>query len=341
MIKKVIKDEQLQELKRLLEVAENIVITCHVSPDGDAIGSSLGLLHMLRKIGKQAHVITPDMLPPSLTFLPGVKDIVVYTRQELLAKRLVDEADLIVCLDFNALYRIDRFAPVVEQSKATKVLIDHHLDPEGFADLVISYPEMSSTCELLFHTIYFMGMKRYIGRWSATCIYTGMMTDTGNFTYNSNNPDLYIIIADLVRRGIDKEQIYNIVLNTFSAERLRLLGYALSEKMEIFPEVGGALIVLDHEELVKYHYQRGDTESLVNRPLAIPGINWSIFLRDDVEYIKVSARSVGDFAVNDYCERYFSGGGHKNAAGGEFRGSLEDAKKLVYEIAESLKNKED
>ncbi len=338
MIKRVIEDELLQELKRLLFSSEKIVITCHVSPDGDAIGSSLGLCHVLHKLGKQAHVVTPDLLPPSLTFLPGVKDIVVYTRQELLAKRLIEDANLIVCLDFNALYRIDRLSTVVEKSKAVKVLIDHHLDPENFTDLVISHPEMSSTCELLYHVIYFMGLKRFINKWSAICIYTGMMTDTGNFTYNSNNPDLYIIIADLLRRGVDKDQIYNIAMNTFSADRLRLMGYAMSEKMELFPESGGALIVLSHDELVKYHYQRGDTESLVNRPLSIPGIQWCIFLRDDVEYIKVSARSVGDFAVNGYCERYFGGGGHKNAAGGEFRGSLEDAKQLVYAIVENLKN---
>ena len=137
--------------------------------------------------------------------------------------------------------------------------------------------------------------------------------------------------------GIDKDAIYNMAMNTFSADRLRLMGYALSEKMELFPEAGGALIVLNHDELVKFHYQRGDTESLVNRPLSIPGICWSIFLRDDIEYIKVSARSTGDFAVNGYCEQYFGGGGHKNAAGGEFHGSMEDAKKLVYEIAEKLK----
>lgn len=164
-----------------------------------------------------------------------------------------------------------------------------------------------------------------------------MMTDTGNFTYNSNDPDLYLMIAELLRFGIDKDNIYNMAMNTFSVDRLRLMGYALSEKMELFPEVGGALIELTHEELVKFHYQRGDTESLVNRPLAIPGIYWSIFLRDDVEYIKVSARSTGDFAVNGYCEQYFSGGGHKNAAGGEFRGSMEDARSLVYDIVANLK----
>lgn len=337
MLRRIINDVQVRELRRMLNVAQNIVITCHVSPDGDAVGSSLCLLHLLHRMGKVAHVVTPDMIPSSLTFLPGLKDVVVFTRQELMAKHFMENADLIVCLDFNALYRVDRLSTLLKEAKAKKVLIDHHLDPEDFADLTISYPKMSSTCELLFRLIYATGLMKFMSKWSATCLYTGMMTDTGNFTYNSNDPDLYLMIAELLRFGIDKDNIYNMAMNTFSVDRLRLMGYALSEKMELFPEVGGALIELTHEELVKFHYQRGDTESLVNRPLAIPGIYWSIFLRDDVEYIKVSARSTGDFAVNGYCEQYFSGGGHKNAAGGEFRGSMEDARSLVYDIVANLK----
>lgn len=337
MLRRIINDVQVRELRRMLNVAQNIVITCHVSPDGDAVGSSLCLLHLLHRMGKEAHVVTPDMIPSSLTFLPGLKDVVVFTRQELMAKHFMENADLIVCLDFNALYRVDRLSTLLKEAKAKKVLIDHHLDPEDFADLTISYPKMSSTCELLFRLIYATGLIKFMSKWSATCLYTGMMTDTGNFTYNSNDPDLYLMIAELLRFGIDKDNIYNMAMNTFSVDRLRLMGYALSEKMELFPEVGGALIELTHEELVKFHYQRGDTESLVNRPLAIPGIYWSIFLRDDVEYIKVSARSTGDFAVNGYCEQYFSGGGHKNAAGGEFRGSMEDARSLVYDIVANLK----
>ena len=337
MLRRIINDVQVRELRRMLNVAQNLVITCHVSPDGDAVGSSLCLLHLLHRMGKEAHVVTPDMIPSSLTFLPGLKDVVVFTRQELMAKHFMENADLIVCLDFNALYRVDRLSTLLKEAKAKKVLIDHHLDPEDFADLTISYPKMSSTCELLFRLIYATGLMKFMSKWSATCLYTGMMTDTGNFTYNSNDPDLYLMIAELLRFGIDKDNIYNMAMNTFSVDRLRLMGYALSEKMELFPEVGGALIELTHEELVKFHYQRGDTESLVNRPLAIPGIYWSIFLRDDVEYIKVSARSTGDFAVNGYCEQYFSGGGHKNAAGGEFRGSMEDARSLVYDIVANLK----
>lgn len=338
MIKRVINEEQTKKLKQLIADAKNIVITCHMSPDGDAVGSSLGLMHALRTMGKYTSVVTPDMVPVSLNFLPGVKSIVVYTRQELLAKQLVKEADLIICLDFNALYRIDRFAPVIGQAKATKVMIDHHLDPENFTDLCISYPHMSSTCELLYNAIVLTGMKRFLNYNSATCIYTGMMTDTGNFTYNSNNSDLYIIIAELLKYGIDKDYIYNTAMNTFSADRLRLMGYAMSEKMEVFPEVGGAIIELTREELYRFNYQKGDTESLVNKPLSIPGIYWSIFLREDADYIKVSARSTGDFAVNGYCEQYFSGGGHKNAAGGEFIGTIEDARKQVLQIVEDLKS---
>lgn len=338
MIKRVINEEQTKKLKQLIADAKNIVITCHMSPDGDAVGSSLGLMHVLRTMGKYTSVVTPDMVPVSLNFLPGVKSIVVYTRQELLAKQLVKEADLIICLDFNALYRIDRFAPVIGQAKATKVMIDHHLDPENFTDLCISYPHMSSTCELLYNAIVLTGMKRFLNYNSATCIYTGMMTDTGNFTYNSNNSDLYIIIAELLKYGIDKDYIYNTAMNTFSADRLRLMGYAMSEKMEVFPEVGGAIIELSREELHRFNYQKGDTESLVNKPLSIPGIYWSIFLREDADYIKVSARSTGDFAVNGYCEQYFSGGGHKNAAGGEFIGTIEDARKQVLQIVEDLKS---
>lgn len=338
MIKRVINEEQTKKLKQLIADAKNIVITCHMSPDGDAVGSSLGLMHVLRTMGKYTSVVTPDMVPVSLNFLPGVKSIVVYTRQELLAKQLVKEADLIICLDFNALYRIDRFAPVIGQAKATKVMIDHHLDPENFTDLCISYPHMSSTCELLYNAIVLTGMKRFLNYNSATCIYTGMMTDTGNFTYNSNNSDLYIIIAELLKYGIDKDYIYNTAMNTFSADRLRLMGYAMSEKMEVFPEVGGAIIELTREELHRFNYQKGDTESLVNKPLSIPGIYWSIFLREDADYIKVSARSTGDFAVNGYCEQYFSGGGHKNAAGGEFIGTIEDARNQVLQIVEDLKS---
>ncbi|MBQ7042938.1 MAG: bifunctional oligoribonuclease/PAP phosphatase NrnA [Muribaculaceae bacterium] len=325
MISRVLKENKIRELRLLLERCENIVITCHVSPDGDAIGSSLAMYHVLNVLGKNVKIVTPDMLPKNLLFLPGAKEIVPFTKYGDFGRQLFANADLIFCLDFNAPYRVDKMADVLLKSKAKKVLIDHHLDPENFADVVISHPEMSSTCLLVFRVLCRLELFNQINKKAAECIYTGMMTDTGNFTYNSEDPDIYIIIAELLKKGINKDYLYSKVCNTHSESRIRLNGYAVSQKMQLFPEHQVALITLTQDELRKYGYEKGDTESLVNIPLSIPEITYSVFMRDDVEYIKVSTRSKGDFAVNRICESYFNGGGHKNAAGGEFRGTLDEA----------------
>ena len=325
MISRVIKETKIKELKRLLEQSTNIVITCHVSPDGDAIGSSLAMYHVLSAIGKNVKIVTPDMLPKNLVFLPGAKEIIPFSKYTDYGKQLFSKADLIFCLDFNAPYRVDRMADTLISSKAKKVLIDHHLEPEDFADVVISHPEMSSTCLLVFRVLCRLEFFNIIDKNAAECIYTGMMTDTGNFTFNSEDPDIYIIIAELLKKGINKDNLYTKVCNTNSESRLRLNGYAISEKMQLFPEHQAALITLSQEELRQYGYEKGDTESLVNIPLSLPNITYSVFMRDDVEYIKVSTRSKGDFAVNRICETYFNGGGHQNAAGGEYRGTLEEA----------------
>lgn len=325
MISRVIKENKIKELRRLLEQSNNIVITCHVSPDGDAIGSSLAMYHVLGAIGKNVKVVTPDMLPKNLMFLPGAKDIIPFSKYGDFGRQLFRNADLIFCLDFNAPYRVDKMADTLICSHAKKVLIDHHLEPDDFADLVISHPEMSSTCLLVFRVLCRLELFNLINKNAAECIYTGMMTDTGNFTYNSEDSDIYIIIAELLKKGINKDYIYTKVCNTHSASRVRLNGYAVSQKMQLFPDHQAALITLSQDELKQYGYEKGDTESLVNIPLSIPDITYSVFMRDDVEYIKISTRSKGDFAVNRICEKYFNGGGHKNAAGGEFRGSLEEA----------------
>lgn len=327
-----INKSSINKLRQYLDKSENIVITCHVSPDGDAIGSSLAMYHVLTSVGKNVKVITPDMLPRNLMFLPGAKEILPFTKYGEFATRLFADADLIICLDFNAPYRVDRLEGLLTSSLAPKVLIDHHIDPANFADVVISHPEMSSTCILLFRVICCLELFAKIDKCVAECIYTGMMTDTGNFTYNSSDPDIYIIIAELLKKGINKDDIYQRVCNTFSESRIKLNGYATLQKMQIFPEHKAALITLSHEELQQFNYEKGDTESLVNIPLSIPGVIYSVFMRDDVEYIKVSTRSKGDFPVNIICEKYFSGGGHKNAAGGEFRGSLHEAINVFMSI---------
>ncbi len=337
-IGQVLSNEELLQLRDYITRYNNIVITCHLSPDGDAVGSSLGLMHALETVGKTVHVVVPDMIPRSLMFLPGAKDVIVFTKQEDVVKNIVDRANLIICLDFNALSRIDKLAPTISGAKAKKIMIDHHLEPEKFCDLTISYSEMSSTCELVFRALMGIGFLKQINRKSAECIYTGMITDTGNFSYNSSRPDLYCIVAELLARGINKDRIYNLAMNTSSADRLRLIGYALSEKLEVYPEARAALITLNKMELERFNYKKGDTESLVNMPLQIPDVQWSIFMREDPEYVKVSSRSQGDFSVNTICEQYFNGGGHKNAAGGEFMGTLDEAVATFHKIVETVKN---
>lgn len=317
--------EQTLTLKRLINTARKVAITCHISPDGDAMGSSLGLAAVLRNAGKEVKVVTPDTPPKYLMFLPGADDIVVFSRYEAYANRTLADADLIFCLDYNDPKRIDQVAPGLLASKAVKVMIDHHLYPDSFPDLVISHPEVSSTSALVYHVLSAVGMLRFIDKAAATAIYTGMMTDTGNFSYNSNDPALYRIIARLLEKGIDKDAIYKQVYFTNSVNRLKLNGYAMCHKFSYFPEHRCALITLTRDELNEYHYQKGDTEDLVNRPLTCPDIIYSVFLREESDYIKVSTRSKGDLPVNKLCSEHFNGGGHLNAAGGEFYGTLQEA----------------
>ena len=328
----LINQEDIGKLKLAFSNANKIVITCHVSPDGDAIGSTLGLWHVLRYLGKDVVVITPDQCPKSLMFLNGASEILPYSCCPEIAEEKVESADLICCLDFNALSRLDKMRPTIEKASAYKILVDHHLFPEDFADIKISYPEMSSTCYLMYLVLASLGYRDIISKDAAECLYTGMLTDTGNFTYNSIDPGLYDVISDLIKIGIDKDKIYRIVCNTNSESRLRLCGYALSNKMKVYYNHKAALIVLDKNELATHNYEKGDTEGLVNVPLSIPGIQYSAFLREDDEYVKVSMRSIDSFPVNKVCETYFNGGGHLNAAGGEYLGTLNEAVSLFESI---------
>ena len=336
MISSIIDENTIERLRAVINGVNRVVITCHKSPDGDALGSSLALCHVLRRLGKDAAVVTPDMAPKSLDFVPGVRELVVYTKHEVRARRLLEQAQLIFCLDYNSLKRIDRLAEVVEPLKTRRVLIDHHLDPEDTFDIKISFPEASSTCELVFRVLMQMGQLRLMDRHAASCLYVGLLTDTGGFAYSCDNPEFYEILASVLRRRIDRINLYNKAINTFSADSVRLQGYALSEKMQLFPEQGAALITLSKEELERFNYNRGDTETLVNKPLAIPEVYWSVFLREDTETIKVSCRSQGDFSVSDICARYFNGGGHSNAAGGDFVGTLDEAVAVFHQVLADL-----
>lgn len=332
MIKRIIDQKQIARLKQLLEHAQKAVITCHISADGDALGSSLALCRVLSNMGIDAKVITPDSVSANLQFLTGVKDIVDGNRYADYARNLFINADVVFCLDFNDRKRIDRLATALNASKAPKILIDHHLEPEDFTDVTISHPEMSSTCMLLFRVLCRLELFDLIDKTAAELLLAGMMTDTGNFSYNASDPEIYIIISELLKKGADKDKLYKHLFNTFSESSLRICGYALAEKMEIFASEHAALITLTREELNRFHYSKGDTESLVNRPLSIPGIVYSCFLRQEDGYVKVSMRSVGDFPVDKLCSEYFGGGGHLNAAGGEFPGTLDECANLFRSL---------
>lgn len=327
MLTKVIAQANVDHAEKWFEKAEKIVIVSHVSPDGDAIGSSLGLYHFLQTQEKTVNVIVPNQFPDFLKWMPGAKDVIIYDRYKDFADRLIREADVICCLDFNELKRIDTMEEAVKNAHGRKMMIDHHLNPGDFAGITISHPEISSTSELVFRLICRLGNFDDITREGAECIYTGMMTDTGGFTYNSNDREIYYIISELLSKGIDKDQIYRNVFNTHSEGRLRLMGYVLYEKMEIYRNFNSALIWLTKEDQRKFQYKKGDTEGFVNLPLTIQGIRFSCFLREDTEknMIKVSLRSVGDFPCNKVASDFFGGGGHLNASGGEVYGTMDEA----------------
>ncbi len=325
MITKLIEEDQIKRFRRILEESEKIVITSHIAPDGDALGSSLGFARVLESLGKAVKVVTPDVPAKHLMFLPGAKEILPFTKYEDFCGKLFEMADLILVLDYNSLKRIDRVAPLVEKSKAVKVMVDHHEFPDDFCDLTISYPQVSSTSMLVFRLLSRLGLFPLIDKEAGTCLLTGMMTDTGNFAYNCQDPDLYIVESELIKKGVDKQMIYDKVFNEEPADSMLLNAFAISEKMQLFMKHGAALITLTRDELARYRYQKGYTESLVNRPLKIPQIKYSFYLREEPDFVKVSARSKGDFPVNEICAEHFGGGGHLNAAGGEFYGTMEQA----------------
>lgn len=327
MLSKVISQANIDHVEKWFVRADKVVILSHVSPDGDAIGSSLGLYHFLTSQDKAVHVIVPNAFPDFLKWMPGAKDIIQYNRYKDFADKLINEADVLCVLDLNVLSRLDEMKDVVEKSPARKMLVDHHLYPGDFARITISHPDISSTSELVFRLICQLGNFSDITKEGAECIYTGMMTDTGAFTYNSNNRETYFIIGELLSKGIDKDEIYRKVYNNCSEGRLRLKGYVLHEKMQLFPQFRSALITLSREEQQKFHYMKGDTEGLVNIPLTVKDICFSVFLREDTEkdMIKISLRSEGTFPCNKVASEFFNGGGHLNASGGEFYGPMEDA----------------
>ena len=324
----ILTNDQVAQLSRLISDAGNILITCHKSPDGDAIGASLGWADYLRSLGKEPTIIIPDQYPDFLSWMPNTEKIVRYDKHREKCDMLFKIADLVFCLDYNTPSRVEEMEQALINSPAPKVLIDHHLDPDVPAVLSISHPDLSSTCELVFRIVWQLDGFQQLTKQFAIPIYCGMMTDTGGFLYNSTRSEIYFIIGELLTKRIDKDKIYRNVYHNYSEDRIRLMGYVMYEKLVYLPESHAAYYTLTREELKRFHFTKGDAEGLVNIPQQIKGLKLSISLREDTDksnIVWVSLRSVDDFPCNKMAEEFFNGGGHLNASGGRINGTMEEA----------------
>ena len=338
----ILNADQLAQLNQLISNAQNILITCHKSPDGDAIGSSLGWAEYLRSLGKDATVIVPDQYPDFLKWMPNTEKIVRYDKHKEKCNMLFKITDLIFCLDYNTPSRVDEMESSLVSSPAPKVLIDHHLDPNVPAVLTISQPEASSTSELVFRIVWQLGGFERLSKQFAVPVYCGMMTDTGGFLYNSTRPEIYFIIGELLTKKIDKDKIYRNVYHNYSEDRIRMMGYVMYEKLVYVPELHAAYYTLTKEEQKRFNFLKGDAEGLVNIPQQIKGLKLSISLREDSDkpnLVWVSLRSVDDFPCNKMAEEFFNGGGHLNASGGRVNGTMQDAVETVKKAFRAYQNK--
>ena len=338
----ILSEDQLVQLDQLISHAENIIITCHKSPDGDAIGSCLGWAEYLRSRGKEPTVIVPDQYPDFLLWLPNTEKIVRYDKHKEKCDMLFKIADLIFCLDYNTPSRVEDMQEALVSSPALRILIDHHLNPDVPAVLTISLPEACSTCELVFRIVWQMGGFEKLDKHFAAPIYCGMMTDTGGFTFNSSRPEIFFIIGELLTKHIDKDKIYRNVYHNYSPDRIRLMGYVMYEKLVYLPKFNAAYYTLTKEEQKRFNFIKGDAEGLVNIPQQIKGLKLSISLREDSDksnLIWVSLRSVDDFPCNLMAEQFFNGGGHLNASGGRINGTMEEAVEIVKKAIIAYENK--
>ena len=318
------KKQYISSIKQLLSTPKKIVIVAHKNPDGDAIGSSLGLYHYLVKGNHNVNVIMPNDYPSFLKWIPGNDAVLIHDAQTATCDSLINESDIIFTLDFNAFHRTGNMETALTESNALKIMIDHHQAPDDYAAYTFSDVSMSSTCEMVYHFINMLGDLDKINSAIATSLYVGIMTDTGSFRFSSTTSTTHRVVADLIEKGANNSEIHNHVFDTNSYERLQLLGCALTN-LKVLPEHRTAFITLSQQELHNFNYKKGDTEGVVNYGLSLDGVVLAaIFIEDRQEgIIKISLRSKGNFSVNEMSRAHFEGGGHTNAAGGKSYLSLE------------------
>lgn len=325
---------------RLVARLENcgpIVITTHPNPDGDAMGSSIALQRMLKKMGKEATVVVPNAFDHYLSWLEGASDVVVASAKAAEAASLIAAADLIFCLDYNALRRVGELEPLIANAQAARVLIDHHLDPEDFAQYNFHVAGLSSTAELVYRLFLQMGLGPLMDKSIAENIYVGLMTDTGSFRFNTTTTEVHLIAADLLQLGIDVGQIHNLIYDNFGEKRIRFLGFMLYKKLKVLPEFHTAYLAVSRSEGARFDLQPGDTEGLVNYALSLKGINFGVLLKASDKGTKLSFRSIGKFACNEFAA-HFNGGGHYNASGGRIDLNLDATEAKFLELLPQYKD---
>jgi bifunctional oligoribonuclease and PAP phosphatase NrnA len=334
--------KDLQALQLLLDSPKKVVILTHFKPDADALGSSLGLAWYLKRRGHSVDVITPSDYPDFLAWMPGKEMVTSLTKEskepEVKAQALIANAELIFCLDFSSLSRINELGEMVKKASAKKVMVDHHLEPEHFSDFEKWDVTSASTAQLIYELIIELGDKALIDENIANCLYAGLMTDTGGFRHNNTTFREFQVASDLVSKGAKPTDVAKNIYDTNSLERLRLTGYVLSEKLIVLPEFKTAYMTITQSELKKFGAQTGDTEGLVNYGLSIKGVKMAVLMYDRKEEIKLSFRSLADFDVNALARKHFNGGGHKNASGGQSKLSLEETMKKFLAILPDYKD---
>jgi phosphoesterase RecJ-like protein len=332
-------DADILEIKPLLSKPKEIVIVPHKNPDGDAIGSTLGLYHYLKKYNHNAVVIAPNDYPNFLKWIPGESSILKFESQQEEAKTRIEKADIIFTLDFNALHRIGDMGTPIEKSSALKIMIDHHQQPDDYAKYMYSDVSMSSTCEMVYNFIEMLSDTDKIDADIATCLYVGIMTDTGSFRFKATTSRTHQVIGNLIDKGANNSEIHNNIYDTNSYSRLQLLGRAM-QNLKVIPELQTAYITLSQNELDEFNFKKGDTEGLVNYALSLNGvIVAAIFIESKQDsIIKISLRSKGEFSVNEFSRAHFNGGGHTNAAGGKSDNTLEQTVDKFISILPTYKS---
>ncbi|MEX1238741.1 MAG: bifunctional oligoribonuclease/PAP phosphatase NrnA [Cyclobacteriaceae bacterium] len=331
--------QNILEFKDFLTVRRKVLVVTHYKPDADALGSSLGLAGYLKKKGHSVTVISPSDYPDFLSWMPGNPEVLIFNKDRIKdSEHITQESDLIFCLDFSSLKRINELGELVEKSSAKRVLIDHHLDPEDFADFVQWDTNAASTAELVFALIQELGDDQYIDEDIANCLYAGLMTDTGGFRHSNTTKIVFETAAALVGHGADPAMVSKLIYDTNTIERMRLMGFVLYEKLNVLPEYRTAYIALRTDDLKRFSSQTGDTEGLVNFGLSVKGVRLAVLISERKDNIKLSFRSLGDFSVNDFARKHFDGGGHKNAAGGQTNLSFDETLKKFLELLPIYKN---